>query len=146
MKNTESSSIVVKWDEVDDSLTTTYIVTWTSERDHIAHPVTLIEQSSYTITGLTLDRVYTITVTAANRCGQGPEYRTSVSLTIVPSLSPTPSPSPSSAPTLTSSPTPTATNSTTASTAAPRTTSITVSPTPTVNISKSHLILVILGM
>ena len=39
---------------------------------------TLIEQSSYTITGLTLDRVYTITVTAANRCGIGPEYRTSV--------------------------------------------------------------------
>ena len=81
MKNTESSSIVVQWDEVDDSLTTTYIVTWTSERDHITHPVTLIEQSSYTITGLTLDTVYTITVTAANKCGLGPEYRTSVSLT-----------------------------------------------------------------
>ena len=79
MKNTESSSVVVQWDEVDDSLTTTYIVTWASERDHIANPVTLIEQSSYTITGLTLDTVYTITVTAANRCGQGPEYRTSVS-------------------------------------------------------------------
>ena len=80
-KNTESSSIVVQWDKVDDSLTTTYIVTWTSERDHITHPVTLTEQSSYTITGLTLDTVYTITVTAANECGQGPEYRTSVSLT-----------------------------------------------------------------
>ena len=80
-KNTENSSIVVQWDEVDDSHTTSYTVTWTSERDHITHPVTLIEQSSYTITGLTLDTVYTITVTAANRCGQGPEYRTSVSLT-----------------------------------------------------------------
>ena len=76
-----SSSIVVQWDEVDDFLTTTYTVTWSSERDHIFHPVTLIEQSSYTITGLTLDTVYTITVTASNRCGQGPEYRTSVSLT-----------------------------------------------------------------
>ena len=39
---------------------------------------TLIEQSSYTITGLTLDRVYTIIVTASNNCGTGPEYRTSV--------------------------------------------------------------------
>ena len=81
VKNTENSSIVVQWDEVDNFLTTTYIVTWTSERDYITHPVTLIEQSSYTITGLTLDTVYTITVTASNRCGQGPEYRTSASLT-----------------------------------------------------------------
>ena len=65
IKSNESSSVVVQWDEVDDSLTTTYIVTWASERDHITHPVILIEQSSYTITGLTLDTVYTITVTAS---------------------------------------------------------------------------------
>ena len=80
-KNTESSSIVVQWDEVDDSLTTTYIVTWSSERDHIVNHFTLIEESSYAVTGLTLDTVYTITVTASNECGQGPEYRISVSLT-----------------------------------------------------------------
>ena len=81
IKNTENSSIIVQWDEVDDSLITTYyVVAWTSERDHITHPVTLTEQSSYTITGLTLDTVYTVIVTAANRCGPGPEYRTSVSL------------------------------------------------------------------
>ena len=60
MKNTESSSIVVQWDEVDDFLPTTYSVTWTSEIDHIVQVKTLIEQSSYTITGLTLDTVYTI--------------------------------------------------------------------------------------
>ena len=82
IKNTESSSIV-QWDEVDDSLPTTYIVTWTSERDHIAHPVTLIERSSYIITGLTLDTVYTITVTASNKCGDGSEYSTSVLFTTV---------------------------------------------------------------
>ena len=81
IEKTENSSVVVQWDEVDDSLPITYIVTWTSERDKILHPVTLIEQSSYTITGLTLDTVYTITVTASNKCGQGPEYSTSVSLT-----------------------------------------------------------------
>ena len=81
MKNTESSSIVVQWDEVDDSLPTTYIVTWTSERDHIIQSKTLEEQSSYTITGLTLDTVYTITVSASNICDTGPEYSISVSLT-----------------------------------------------------------------
>ena len=77
-KNITNLSVAIQWDEVDDSLTTTYIITWTSERDH---SVTLIEQSSYTITGLTPDIVYTITVTAANICGQGPEYMASVLLT-----------------------------------------------------------------
>ena len=81
MINIVNLSVVVQWDEVDDSLTTTYTVTWTSERDHITHSVTLIEQSSYTITGLTLDTrtVYTITVSASNKCGQGPEYKARVS-------------------------------------------------------------------
>ena len=79
IENATALSTVVQWDEVDDSLNTTYIVTWTSERDHITHHSTLTEQSSYTITGLTLDTVYTITVTASNRCGQGPEFMTSVS-------------------------------------------------------------------
>ena len=79
MKNIESSSIVVQWDAVDDSLPTTYIVTWTDGR--LPQVITLIEQTSYTITGLTLDTVYTILVTAANRiCGSGPEFRSSVSL------------------------------------------------------------------
>ena len=63
---------------MDDSLNTTYIVTWTDETNSMQSH-TLIEQSSYTITGLTLDKVYNITVTAINRCGTGPEYRTSVS-------------------------------------------------------------------
>ena len=79
-KKTESLSIVVQWDEVDDFFHTTYTVTWTSERDNILNPDKVEEQSSYTITGLTLDTVYTITVTAANRCGTGPEYVSSVLL------------------------------------------------------------------
>ena len=73
-------SVVVQWDVVDDLLSTTYIVTWIgNETNFIQSSPTLIEQSTYTITGLTLDTVYTITVTAANRCGNGPEYRTNVS-------------------------------------------------------------------
>ena len=78
MKNIENLSIVVQWDVVDDSLTTTYTVLWTSESDHNLQSVTLREQSSYTITGLTLDTVYTITVTAANRCGSRPEFATHI--------------------------------------------------------------------
>ena len=80
-KNTESLSIIVQWDKVDNSLITTYIVTWTNERDHMISHFTLEEQSSYMITGLTLDTVYTITVTASNKCGTGPEYSTSVLFT-----------------------------------------------------------------
>ena len=81
IKNTESSSIVVQWDEVDDSLTTTYIVNWTSNETNSVQLHTLIEQSSYTITGLTLHTAYTITVTGANMCGTGPENITSVLFT-----------------------------------------------------------------
>ena len=63
---------------MDDSLPTTYIVTWISEAILI-QSAALIEQTSYTITGLN-DTVYTITVTAGNRCGTGPEFSNSVSL------------------------------------------------------------------
>ena len=62
---------------MDDSLPTNYTVTWAS--NEITQSSTLTEQSSYTITGLTLDTVYNITVIAINRCGGKPEYRTNVS-------------------------------------------------------------------
>ena len=63
---------------MNDSLATIYTVNWTNETDH-TQMVILTEQTSYTITGLTLDAVYTITVSAANMCGQGPEVTTSIS-------------------------------------------------------------------
>ena len=94
MKNIESSSIVVQWDAVDDNLPTTYTIIWTDEGD-LFEVATLIEQTSYTITGLTLDTVYTITVNVANIvCGNGPEFRTSISFSTnttstTPSISPT---------------------------------------------------------
>ena len=78
MKNIESLSILVQWDAVDDSLPTTYTIIWTDEGG-LFEVAILIEQTSYAITGLTLDTVYTITVTAANTCGQGPEFNTSIS-------------------------------------------------------------------
>ena len=79
IKNITNSSIVVQWDAVDDFLYTTYAITWSDER--ALHEVDTVDvQTSYAITGLILDTVYTITVTAANRCGGGPEFSTSVSL------------------------------------------------------------------
>ena len=77
MKNITNSSIVVQWDAVDDSLYTVYTVTWTDERD-LFEVATVDEQTSYTITGLILDTVYTIHVNVANRCGDGPEFRTRI--------------------------------------------------------------------
>ena len=82
MKNIESSSIVVQWDAVNDSLITTYTVTWTRTGGSSPQVATLAEQTSFTITGLTLDTVYTITVTAANDCGTAPEFKTSIILSI----------------------------------------------------------------
>ena len=80
-KNIETLSIVVQWDAVDDSLPTTYVTIWTwyHEREHKFLSAAVIEQTSYTITGLTLDTVYTLTVTATNKCGTGPEFITSIS-------------------------------------------------------------------
>ena len=78
VKNIEDLSIVVQWDAVDDFLHTTYTVLWTDEGDFFdSYPVE--EDTSHTITGLTLDTVYTITVSAANRCGGGPDRKTRVS-------------------------------------------------------------------
>ena len=71
--------IVVQWDLVDDFLHTTYTVTWTDEGD-LHEVATIEEQTSYTITGLALDTVYNITYYAANMCGDGPDFTTSVSL------------------------------------------------------------------
>ena len=80
-----SSSVVLQWDEADD---TDYIVTWGSDGSAFTQSRTLRDESSYTITGLTLDTVYNITVTATNTCGVGPEYRASVSLAAMISVTP----------------------------------------------------------
>ena len=76
-RNMMELSVVVQWDEVDDSLNANYTVNWTSDGTDSVQSRTLIEQSSCTITGLTLDTVYAITVTASNKCGTKTE-RTSV--------------------------------------------------------------------
>ena len=77
-ENARDLSVVLQWDEVDNSLPTDYTVTWTNGSTP-TQSITLIEQSSYTIAGLTLDTVYNISVFAANECGQGPVYMTNIS-------------------------------------------------------------------
>ena len=77
IKNPESLSIDIQWNAVNDYLFTSYTIFWGDDVDQFA---TADEpETSYTITGLTLDTVYTIRVTAANMCGSGSPSRTSVS-------------------------------------------------------------------
>ena len=79
IKLNDTSAIVVQWDVVDDFLDTNYAVRWTNRRDR-DQAAAIIEQTSYTITGLTLDTVYTVTVSASNKCGEGPEVNASIIL------------------------------------------------------------------
>ena len=81
IKNIERSLIVLQWDTVNNPLVIVYTIIWSSERDGL-QVATLTEQSSYTITGLTLDTVYTITVNVANTCGSAPEFSTSISFSM----------------------------------------------------------------
>ena len=78
-ENIMDLSVVVQWDAVDDLLPTNFVVTLIGDETYSIQSPTLIEQSSYTITGLTIDTVYTITVTASNTCGTGQEHRANVS-------------------------------------------------------------------
>ena len=99
MTTIESSSIVVQWDAMDDSLITTYALTWfSSARDLVSHRT---EQTSYTINGLILNTVYVIIAFAMNSCGTGPKFTTSVILSasttsttssITPTVTPSTSP------------------------------------------------------
>ena len=80
-KKITNLSLVVQWDTMEDFTDTTYtVVLWHSETNYIHKIAAVTEQKSYTITGLTLDTVYTITVSTGNKCGNGPEYTTNILL------------------------------------------------------------------
>jgi len=70
IKNIRDLSLVVQWNAVDDVIH--YTLTWSGGG------FTATRMTSYTITGLTVDTTYTITVSAANRCGDGLEFTTSI--------------------------------------------------------------------
>ena len=88
-KNIESSSVFIQW--TDDAFDPDYILTWTSKRDGLRIASLDSFQTSYTITGLTLDTVYTITLSDNAWCGDTPEFITSIlfSADTTASISPT---------------------------------------------------------
>ena len=65
-----NESIVVQWDAVDDIFPVTYNVTWYNQSGIIG--MDTVNGTSYTITGLTANTSYSITVVAINTCGAGP--------------------------------------------------------------------------
>ena len=66
-----SESFVVLWDEVMDIFTITYTVTWYNESGIVG--MVTVNSPPYTITGLTANTSYNVTVVAINTCcGAGP--------------------------------------------------------------------------
>ena len=64
-------SLVVLWDEVMDIFTITYNVTWYDDSGIIG--MDTVNSPPYTVTGLTADTSYNVTVVAINTCcGAGP--------------------------------------------------------------------------
>ena len=66
-----SESLVVLWDEVMDIFTITYNVTWYDDSGIIG--MDTVNSPPYTVTGLTANTSYNVTVVAINTCcGAGP--------------------------------------------------------------------------
>ena len=135
MTNIESSSIVVQWNKVKDSRITSYLITWYSSSVQLVTKRLSSDQASYTITGLTLNTVYTIHAFAQNNCGSGPKFTTSIILSTT-----TTSTTSSISPTVTTSTNPMATMSANATIVNPNTNStnsIYTSTTPPYSMSPS---------
>ena len=66
-----NESFVVLWDEVMDIFTITYNVTWSNECGIIG--MDTVNSPPYTVTGLTTNTSYNVTVVAiSTHCGAGP--------------------------------------------------------------------------
>jgi len=68
-----SSSLVVQWNGSSDISDTSYVISWIPGGKTI-----LTRMTSYTITGLTVNSTYNITVSYNKSCGDGPEFKTSI--------------------------------------------------------------------
>ena len=93
-----NESFVVLWDEVMDIFTITYNVTWYNDSGIIG--MDTVNSPPYTVTGLTANTSYSITVVAINTCcGGGAVSDVTMAMTNdepltppIPTVSPTPSP------------------------------------------------------
>ena len=73
IKKMTSSSLVVQWNGSSDISDTSYVISWIPGGKTI-----LTKMTSYTITGLTVNSTYNITVSYNKSCGDGPEFKTSI--------------------------------------------------------------------
>ena len=86
-----NESFVVLWDEVMDIFTITYNVTWYDESGIIG--MDTVNSPPYTVTGLTANTSYNVTVVAINTCcGGGPVSAPVMTNMREPTSSPTHSP------------------------------------------------------
>ena len=78
-------SFVVQWDAVTNQSVDRYIVNWT-DGTNLIQTVT-VNETSYNVTGLTLNTTYTVTVAAVNKCGIGvPSVDGRVTISTSPSM------------------------------------------------------------
>ena len=69
--NSASGSLLVQWNEVTDYFTVNYTVTWYNESGTVG--MVTVNSPPYTVTGLTANTSYNVTVVAINTCcGVGP--------------------------------------------------------------------------
>ena len=69
--NNASGSLLVQWNEVTDYFTVNYTVTWYNESGIVG--MVTVNSPPYTVTGLTANTSYNVTVVAINTCcGAGP--------------------------------------------------------------------------
>ena len=87
-----SESFVVLWDEAMDIFTITYNVSWNDESSIIG--MDTVNSPPYTVTGLSANTSYNVTVIAINTCGAGPASDVVVAMTNMrePTSSPTDTP------------------------------------------------------
>ena len=68
--NNTNESFVILWDEMMDIFTITYNVSWYDDSGIIG--MNTVNSPPYTVTGLTANTTYNVTVVAVNTCGAGP--------------------------------------------------------------------------
>ena len=70
VENITDVLFIVQWDKVINQSVSGYKVIWTDESN--STQTVTVNETSYTVTGLTPNTTYTVNVAAINKCGTGP--------------------------------------------------------------------------